>query len=107
MPTMRPTSGQTQDGLLSQHLSESDLCGLAASCETLAAKEKDRALFRTRCSGVFIFYMRSGGRDELVKLLSTRFIQRLGWSWDAEFTLVKLGGRLKTNSGPWRSLLEV
>jgi hypothetical protein len=81
---------------LKENLSAEDMRQLVASSAALSSDPKKRGVFANEVLCWMIgFFLDSGDRDQLIKLLSTRFEQRLGLSYDIELALVGRGKRLK------------
>jgi hypothetical protein len=67
------------DDILKRELSEKDLRDLAGACGELPIREQDRAAFANAVlERILVVLVNSGDRDDLVALLSTRFLNRLG-----------------------------
>ena len=83
------------DGIIAE-ISEADSRRLAASCEQIPVRPKDRTAFTDAVLAHIVrVFVASGDRDALVKLLSTRFPPRLGYGDAIEWYLVIFGKKLK------------
>ena len=84
------------DRVLQRSLSYDDLRHLAATCGSLAVREKDRSDF---ANAVLVYmektFVDRGDRDNLVKVLSTRCQLHIAVYTDIEFYLAFFGKKLK------------
>ena len=83
------------DAIIAQ-ISEADARRLAASCEQIPVRSKDRSAFTNAVlAHIVSVLVASGDRDRLVTLLSTRFVPRLGGYATIEWYLAFFGRKLK------------
>jgi hypothetical protein len=82
--------------LIGDQVSEADARRLATSCSEIPVRPEDRSAFTTAVlAHIVSVFVASGDRDNLVKLLSTRFVPRLGGYATIEWYVAFFGKKLK------------
>lgn len=84
------------DNILEKHLSKADLRQLAETCGELPAHAWKRSEFANAVLEYMTMrFIRSGDRENLLKLLSTRFPDQIGFQTPIECGIVSWGKKLK------------
>jgi hypothetical protein len=87
---------ESLENVLKSNLSDADVRQLAASCDTVPAKEEDRSEFESAVLGYTVqTLVKAGDREQLVTLLSRRCPSRVRPRDCIEFELADAGARLK------------
>jgi hypothetical protein len=82
--------------IIEKQVSQEEMRRLAASCGKLPVREKDRSDFvNAVLSSMLFVFVKSGDRDSLVTLLSTRCPVRAASNRDIEYFLLLYGDKLK------------